>query len=268
MCLPGSINSYLYVLIIHLFTGFLQIPNGFDLPTSQLILQKLAEFHAISIAMKEWKPREFAKHIKDKCVHLPKPTIKSQISKHMSDAFWEKLYENNGCLPYINKLKSGINKVSDIVEVKEPFGAMIHNDLWTKNVFVKFSEKNPIDICLIDFKEIAYNSPVVDVLFFLLTSLEYSILENHFFELIRYYYSSLIQNINLYQKDEAQIDIQHFEVQKFYEEVKRTGMAVLIKTVFFMLDTVFGGKTLDTLSADDKKRIWLMIQQMGSNDWL
>lgn len=214
--------------------------------------------------MKQRKPMEFKRYVKDKCIELEKAE-NSSLKKYTDDVFWEKLYENDACLPYITKLKYGLNTHKHPFPIKstEPFATVIHNDLWVKNVFVQYQKGKPRQVSLIDFKEYVYGSPASDILNFLLTSANYYVLDQHFDKMIRYYHDNLIKNLKMYE-----MDLEAFSWEKFLQEIKTAAVPALLKAILFMLEVIFGGKTLGQLSMEEKQRIWLIIQQVGSSDWL
>lgn len=252
-----------------MFPGFTQADpeQGFDLETTKLILQTLAQFHAIPMVMKQKKPMEFRRYVKEKCVEVIKSDIISNgLRKHVNDAFWEKLYENNGCLNYITSLKAGLRNHQPlfVVNPKEPFATIIHNNFWVKNIFVQFYRDKPLIVSIIDFQEHIYGSPASDLLNFLLTSTEYTVLDLHFYELLKYYHDNLLNNLKQYDD----IDLEPFGWDKFLQEIKQAAAPALLKAIFFLLEVVHGGKTLDSIPFEAKQRIWMMLQQIGGNGWL
>lgn len=214
--------------------------------------------------MKLRKPMEFKRYVKDKCIELEKPEI-GNLEKYTDDVFWEKLYENDACLPYINKLKYGLKTHKHPFPIKssEPFTTVIHNDLWAKNIFIQYQKGKPSNVSLIGFQEYVYGSPASDVLNLLLTSANYYTLDQHFYEMLKYYHDNLINNLKKFD-----MGVEDFSWDKFIQEIKTAAVPALLKAILFMLEVVFGGRTLGQLSMEEKQRIWLIIQQIGSYDWL
>lgn len=218
------------------------------------------------MVMKDKKPMEFKRYVKDKCVEL---LVKNgdvyNVSKHINDSFWEKLYESDACLPYINKLKQAlkVHQPPFSIETKEPFATVIHNDVWTKNIFIQFVKNKPNSVSFIDFRKYIYGSPISDVLNLLLTSSEYSVMEHHFDGMLKYYHDSLIGNLQKYH-----VDTQLFGWDKFLAEIKNAAVPALLKALLFLLEVVYEGEQLRHLPCDCKQRFWLLIQQFGSNGWL
>lgn len=230
---------------------------------TKLILEKIAELHAIPLVMKYIKPMEFKRQVKDKCIDiLQHDSFQTDFLKHAEDSFWEKLYENDGCLPYIKRLKTVLKSHPPpfIIEPKEPFASVIHNDLWTKNIFIQYRKDIPVNVALIDFQEYVYGSPASDVLNLLLTSTEYSVLDQHFDELLKYYHCSLVENLKKYK-----VDLEPFVWSKFLQEVKDAAVPALLKAIFFLLNVVYVDETLGSLSLGAKQRIWTIVQQAGSS---
>lgn len=229
-----------------------------------MVLDNLAEFHAIPIVMKQRKPMEFGKYVKSKCTELSKPEF-IDIEKYSKDVFYEKLYENNGCLPYIKNLKQGLkdHKPPFIVNPEEPFSTVIHNDLWSKNIFIHYDEDKPKKVAFIDFKHYIYGSPASDVLYLLLSSADNIVLEHHFQEMIKFYYDCLMKNLEKYD-----IELASFGYNKFIEQVKSAAKPTLFRAIFFLLDNIYAEKNLASLSLEAKQRIWIAVQQIGGNGWL
>lgn len=261
----GTDDEYL-VSFYFCVSGYAQLGHheGFDIDMTKMILEKVAEFHVIPVVMKQKKPMEFTRYVKDKCIFVEK-SQKIAIEKIIDDVFWEKLYENNGCLPYISRLKQGLKAHGPPFPVKptETFSTVIHNDLWMKNILVQHTNGKPSNVALLDFQEYIYGSPASDVLNILLTSSTCAVLDQHFNEMIKYYYTHLVKNLNKYH-----VDLEPFSWSKFLQEVKSAAVPALLKSIFFTLEVLYGGRNLGRLSVEEKQRIWLAIQQIGGNDWL
>lgn len=94
------------------------------------------------------------------------------------------------------------------------FNTLIHGDLWTNNVMIKYANDNkPENMILIDFQYSCWTSPTIDLQGFLNISLRESIRRNNLNELVEFYYNRLICYLNLLNYSKSIPTLQEFQQQ-------------------------------------------------------
>lgn len=78
------------------------------------------------------------------------------------------------------------------------FNTFIHGDLWTNNIMLKYesedaNDDNPVkNVVFLDFQFACWTSPVMDLHYFLNTSLREPLRTHHINELVEYYHKELV----------------------------------------------------------------------------
>lgn len=214
---------------------------GFDLETAKLILADLASFHAVPLALKLKKPDIFEEKIRKYCeVKMPPPP--SDLFVNIISVVCQVLEDYPRCEEHIPKLKSMMDYSSKRLFQKkhpdsiEPFGTISHNDMWVNNTMQRFQDDQPVKNKFVDFQMCLYESPVQDLIFFLLSSVSLSVLKGHFDDLIELYHKLFIQYLK-----ELQCDTSPFEWTHFLNEIEKLAYGELIH-VLFMTFVIFGKK--------------------------
>ncbi|KAI4461870.1 hypothetical protein MML48_5g00005486 [Holotrichia oblita] len=191
---------------------------GFNLETTKLILKDMAKMHGTFIAFKLAKPVEFQEKIGcylDKALDFVAPddmldNLVKHVQRHAS--------RNLNCIPLLSKIDENTRKMKGYFvysKYREPFGTIVHNDLWTNNMLIKYLNDEPIDVIFVDFQVLRYGSPARDVLFFLYSSVQLDVLKTELDELIEFYHSELVNTIKL-----LKCDISLFSYEAYLEEMK------------------------------------------------
>ncbi|KAJ8945372.1 hypothetical protein NQ318_007018 [Aromia moschata] len=183
---------------------------GFDLDTARFILKNLAYFHAIPLALKLKNPALFEKKVKP---HLTDYAFAGDLD---ANGFLRDLYNvleiDERCRPYFKKIEKLFRQAS-LKVVHEPFATVLHNDFWVNNMLLKFENGRPVGIKMVDFQVIEYKCPCRDLLFFLFSSVQLEVLEDHLDELIDLYYESFIEKLQEFECDTAPFSREVFEKQ-------------------------------------------------------
>nr|CAD7258078.1 unnamed protein product [Timema shepardi] len=212
---------------------------GLDLKHSELVMKKLARFHATAIAIKIKKPQVFKQTVLKTCKYV-KGTIGS-LEKEQE--FYGGMLKVLKAFPVFNK---HINKISAAIEEdiadrfndsipqpREPFASIVHNDFWTNNMMFQYKSKdhkNPIGFKIVDYQVTFYGSPLFDLIFFLFTSTKLGIVSEHFERLVKLYYDSLVDCLSL-----LDCDIRPFSFEKFQEELEDIAPQLLTKNLMMLL---------------------------------
>uniref|UniRef100_A0A1B0DPX2 CHK kinase-like domain-containing protein n=1 Tax=Phlebotomus papatasi TaxID=29031 RepID=A0A1B0DPX2_PHLPP len=189
------------------------IKTGLNLDQSKMSLQKLAFFHAASAVaiandgdtFKEYASgvltRENAQFYQDILKKITHPSNPLQIDGMIFD-----------------KLKTLSTKIVtkgiDDYRRITPFRVLNHGDFWTRNIFFKYEDNNLVDALFVGFQSAVVGSPLIDLLYFLNTSVEYKTLIESRDQLIYTYHETLkfvLEKLNykgpIPTLNEIQIDI-------------------------------------------------------------
>lgn len=170
-----------------------------DRQHTQLVLEKLAVFHALGAVLNEKQPGIFAKKY-DRCFFNRHTRGYEPIMLNMVKALIRSL-EDDGDLHqrYAEKLKGVVDHIMEYCErAMEPkesdFVTLCHGDLWTTNMMFKNNDqKVPDNVIFIDFQFSVWNSPAIDLQYFLHTSVQDDICH---IEMVQFYHQKLVQALN------------------------------------------------------------------------
>lgn len=87
-----------------------------------------------------------------------------------------------------------------------------------KEIWFSDKDNNPIDMKLLDFQIYSYNSVMLDILFFLFTSTDYSMMRPKFYDFLRIYYDQFIRTLT-----QVGCPTKDFSFESFIEEMKEYG---------------------------------------------
>lgn len=179
--------------------------KGFDLAHAKFVLKNLANFHAILIAYRNDRPEEFKEMI---LPHLNKLDIdggvKPDSMNEMMQAMDADLLSVPEIVPLVGNVKKQVemcrNRIANLDFVEDsPFNTFCHGDFWVNNVMIGYDEncKHPKRMKIIDFQFIKFASVVEDILFFIFTSVEESIIPDQIDHLLAVYYDAFVASLQL-----------------------------------------------------------------------
>ncbi|XP_018321722.1 uncharacterized protein LOC108734592 [Agrilus planipennis] len=210
--------------------------KGFDENTAKIVIQALATLHATTIAIKLDDIWLFHKLFLSNLEYVSAFDGGIEIN-NMINISLKHATANPKCKAVESKIKEvltkGLQNLNSAIKCKEPFGTFSHNDLWLNNVMVKNDGTN-IKCKLLDFQLSSYDSVGKDLIFFLFTSLESTVLKNSFDDLIRYYFDEFTQTLNI-----LNVDTRKFTWNAFLDEVKDSAISTELTHLFAMLLPIF-----------------------------
>lgn len=177
--------------------------KGFDMTESKIVLKNLAKFHALPISVRHYRPEIFEAKFKPFLCRVDidaklgietRERMKNTLLKEISN-----LNEFNDSLAIIeNSIIECERWQKDVRRIQDNnlFCTVVHNDLWVNNMMIKYDEKTPVHVKLIDFQLTMYGSLAHDIIFFMYTSVEESVLKNNFDDLLKYYFMQFINVLN------------------------------------------------------------------------
>lgn len=173
----------------------------------RLVMENLAKYHAISFAMKDQQPDKF-KELSSNLVELfarrDEPIVRDYFSKSMEDIYDVILSDEDAILR--SKMKKMLNK--DAIDVAYdcvdaslagPATVIAHGDVWQNNTLFRYDDnKNPIEVCLLDWQISRHSSPVIDILYYLFCCTTKELRDDHYDEFLKIYHKSLSTHIRKY----------------------------------------------------------------------
>ncbi|KAI4461872.1 hypothetical protein MML48_5g00005484 [Holotrichia oblita] len=207
---------------------------GFDLESTEILLRDLATMHASVIALKLAKPEVFEKKIlpylgKHFLQEFPEDIQKESVNKILTA--YKTMPE---CVPYLPKVEDIL--VDMFVNINNPpktneiFTTLTHNDFWVNNTMLKYVNGKPVSNKIVDFQIIEHSSLANDLVFFLYSSVELSILENNLDNLLKYYYNCFISTLT-----KLGGDVSPYSYEALLEEFIHVGKSVQWTHVAYML---------------------------------
>lgn len=201
--------------------------EGIDYAHCLKIIETFSKFHAISFAFKDQHPEEYKKL----AVLLPE-TYFGALYKYWYIDYWklicecaidavEKEYPNT---IYEQKIKDFAKPETYDKLVAATSGecksAIIgHGDSWTPNFLFKYKEGTniPTDSKMLDYQIARSASPIVDLVFFIYACSTHEIREEHFDDMLKYYYDILSAQIREMGTDPDKV----YSWEDFMAEVKK-----------------------------------------------
>ncbi|KAK2582860.1 hypothetical protein KPH14_008939 [Odynerus spinipes] len=187
---------------------------GYDLAHSKLAVRAMARFHALGIAMRCKKPDVFARIKKtSECMkinmdefsaaHLP---VLARIKEDPITSVYHDRCEK--ILTDENLLESWF------AQPEGPWATIIHSDFWVNNIMFHSDENGHVDdVKFVDFQNYVYSKPVRELIFYLHSSVDDDVWENHLEELVDLYYETFISVLKRIDCDVTPFAREHFDAQ-------------------------------------------------------
>uniref|UniRef100_A0A4Y0BNV6 CHK domain-containing protein n=1 Tax=Anopheles funestus TaxID=62324 RepID=A0A4Y0BNV6_ANOFN len=181
--------------------------NPVNFEHARLLMITLGRLHALSFAMKDQQPEEFAKcrEFTDPMTKMlaldPKNTFEKMTAStcrraigtlEMHETFQREKLEQiqDRCVP----------EIVACVDAKaaEPYAVIGHGDCWSNNMMFQYHEDNqtPKTIKLIDWQLSRYGSPVLDLVYFIFNCTDEELRSHSYQQLLSIYYNSLSEHLH------------------------------------------------------------------------
>jgi thiamine kinase-like enzyme len=197
--------------------------NGLNLKHMELGVTQLAGFHALSVALKILKPHVFKETVLRACESfqiaskLDETGLPKWISSTMN--YVKAIPE---CEQYLQKIEDALIRYVKIgVPPKEPFAALIHNDLWVNNILFQYDQERndiPSGIKFVDFQLTQFSSPAKDLIFFIYSSAMVDVINNNYEHLVNLYHCEFTKFLR-----KLGFNTDQFTFQKLQEEINISG---------------------------------------------
>ncbi|XP_026316199.1 uncharacterized protein LOC113227478 [Hyposmocoma kahamanoa] len=217
--------------------------EGIDIDHCRLSFKILAQYHAISIAMKEQEPETF-----EVLKNIVFETYFDDRLWEWYERFWEKIfvtaidavekeYPNTRYADVIREL-SDKKHYKDMVKATRTHetGVISHGDCWTNNFLYKYQNGKPVDCKLIDFQLTRCASPILDISFAIYACTTQDMRLKHYDGLLKYYHEVLAKQVKEMGSDPDKL----YSLDMFMDEIKKYSyfglMHSLESTPFIILD--------------------------------
>ncbi|KAM7346423.1 pinkman isoform 1-T2 [Cochliomyia hominivorax] len=197
------------------------------------IMKVYGKLHATSLVLKDQAPNKFNsfKKISDifeqrkddiqlnDYLESLKQNALNSIDKKNEQMYWNRLNEYFKSDTFYNLMLSLLDAKSS-----EPYAVICHGDCWINNVMFKYKNSKVVDARLIDWQIMRYSSPIIDLLYFIMSSTTREFRQQHFQETLDLYHSAAVEHIKKLGSDPDIV----FPRAAFNEEFKKKGAIGLI----------------------------------------
>lgn len=211
---PNLSDSFETVLAVKNISpeGFRNGPRlHLDLDHLYLMAKTIAQYHSVTYAMRikkdpqlevlingikplPFKEANGGKNLYDILYGVGMERIIEFLDKQPKDEEFSKNIEN------LKKFqKNPTDLLSKFLEDDKIFSVITHGDYNRNNVLFKYSSPNGFDspsaVNMIDFQEVRYGTPAIDLSFFLYFNMCPELRKTHWMDLLKYYHSNLITSL-------------------------------------------------------------------------
>lgn len=186
--------------------------KGFDASATFSVLKDLATFHAVPLAIRLVNPTLFETKLEPFCPVFSGGQGDRKLE--MDQFLLSSIESMQQIRPYMDRVKKTIQESFPYARqaVREPWVTITHLDFWCNNVMV--TREKPQKNIILDLQVPMIGSPARDVVFFLLTSVDFQAIKSKFDEFVRFYHEELIKNLK-----ELKVNTAPFTLDSFLEEV-------------------------------------------------
>lgn len=242
---------------------------GFDRNFADQILEDLAKFHGTTIALKLKKPEIFRKQIIPKCTPFSFMTA-DNITKAL--AALKEIINTFPNYSHLAEKATSFQEKGTPKTCREPFGSIIHFDLWVNNILNKIDSDGTVHNVFVDFQIYGYRSPAADVFFFLWTSIDDNVLQQYLDHFLHHYHRYLIKRLEAFGIDTSPFGYEKFEEELRLESDFEFGHALVFKFLLRMFkDLEKAAKEhfkYGEISPDLKDTLFYMISECAKRGWL
>ncbi|XP_055375525.1 uncharacterized protein LOC129608190 [Condylostylus longicornis] len=232
--------------------------KGLDEAHIKLALRKLAKLHATSAVLNEREPNSF------------KTYDRGFFNRHTNS--YASFFENNlricgetvkkfgpEYIKYSEKIEKLVPQLMDIgrklFDVQEhEFNSFVHGDFWVNNLLYKYDEKQinkPLEAIILDYQYSFYGSSVLDLLYFMNTSMKEELRLSEEDKYIQYYYNFLVETLKKLKFNGKIPTLHEFHIQYITKEFFAFHSSCVIQPV--MLNEETEDADFNALMAEDER---------------
>ncbi|KAH8284484.1 hypothetical protein KR044_006432 [Drosophila immigrans] len=239
----------------------------YDLEHTVLILNYLAQYHALPLALRLKKPKVYDQ--------IVRPYFKKFNMNDNMDADLKNVLNDETLADIKEIIKDNDRDIQRVQELQDLFDEFqsaeeVQDGPWTSTgtsniIIVKLScislnlslrykqqydDEVPSKLKIVDFQIAQYESVVHDIIFLLLSSVDTPVLEENYYNFLKIYYAAFIKSLR-----SVHVDTSEYSYEAFFDEVKRVAH-IQIPHALFMTKVVLAEN--DTLP-DDYKDVDLTV---------
>ncbi|XP_068141602.1 LOW QUALITY PROTEIN: uncharacterized protein [Drosophila tropicalis] len=229
----------------------------YDLAHTILILNNLAQYHALPIALRLKKPHIYDKFVRpyfrkfDMNTNIPEKERRIMDVETLADI--KALSDDNeGDVKRVEELLQIYSEFQAGKDVEDgPFTTLVHGDLWINNLMIKYNDEGiPSKLKFVDFQICQYESLIHDIIFLLFSSVENEVLEANYYKFLKIYYKAFIKCLN-----SVEVDTSNYSFDAFQAEVQKKAHIQVPHAVFMMKVVMADSSTIP----DDYKDVDLTV---------
>lgn len=238
---------------------------GLDFAHAKLVMEKLAVFHALPVALRRQRPQVYRDTVASACKHFFMGGEDGDAFKGDADAFVRCIQAHMRKSASASKhcdavaricRESGLGREEKFPDVREPFASILHNDLWTNNMLFERDEGGkPTSVAFIDFQVSRINSPFKDLLFFVFSSCPADVSGEHLDELIELYVTSFRRCL-----EQVGVDSTPFSLSVAWEEIN-----ALARTELFHILSMLRFINADATMVRDNPETFAFMEELGGD---
>lgn len=221
----GKVDENSILLIKNIKVEGFQILDrtiGFNLDQSRFILTKMAEMHATTLALKFLRPEVFKTKVEPFFQEYKVFDMEEESDRKMMDGSLKVIKDDEVCKRYFPQIEELFWKNLHQAHIKNNktnssslFHTLTHHDLWVNNIMVKIENNKICDVKFVDFQLYEYASFTRDVLFFVFSSVQTSVLKQSCDDLLLHYFDSLLKYLV-----SLKCDLKIFTYDAFLNDIK------------------------------------------------
>lgn len=200
----------------------------------KLVMEELGKFHAVSFAIRDKNPEKL-NEIKSKCVNTfhtlmyTSPMAIEFYNTNITKAIDALEPHETNLIEKLEAIKG--SHCQEIVKqvfsntTPEPFGVLVHGDVWNNNIMYQRSDNGkPSKLSMIDWQLSQFGSPALDVAHYFFCSLDEDIRSKYYDEFIELYYNSFAQSLEKFGSDYQKL----FTIQDLMDQFRKYGRTCLL----------------------------------------
>ncbi|XP_015191650.1 PREDICTED: uncharacterized protein LOC107074598 isoform X2 [Polistes dominula] len=204
---------------------------GMDLDHIKFGVQKLAEFHAMTIGLRI-KRRDFFENTVLPTLIPPANEAAMKGVMDMINKAHETLKRIEEAKPYLESIEATLksNNMDNVINKEDLWATIVHNDFWVNNMLFRHDASgNIIDLKMVDFQLCIYSYGIEDLIFFLLSSSNKEVLDNNLDDMIDLYYDTFIDVLK-----KLKINTEHYSKSKFLELLNKHAHSKFSQCIFMV----------------------------------